>query len=53
MIAFDVMRNLGSVDRQIDRIHSQQVWVAGYKQRLNNTMKHLFMKHYQIWLPLM
>ena len=53
MIAFDVMRNLGSVDRQIDWIHSQQVWVAGYKQRLNNPMKHLFMKHYQIWLPLM
>ena len=30
MIAIDVMRTLCSIDRQIDWIHSQQVWVSGY-----------------------
>ena len=53
MIAFHVMRILGSVDRQIDWIHSQNIWVSGYKQQLNNPMTRLFMKHYLIWLPLM
>ena len=34
MIAIDVMRNLWSIDRQIDWIHSQQVWVSGYKNAM-------------------
>ena len=29
MIAIDVMRTLYSVDRQVDWIHSDQVWVSG------------------------
>ena len=53
MIAIDVMRTLCSIDRQIDCIHSQQVWVSGYKPQRNNQMTPIFMEHYQIRLPLM
>ena len=31
IIAIDVMGTLFDMDRQIDCIHSQQVWVSGYK----------------------
>ena len=46
MIAIDVMRTLSlcSVDRQINWIHSQQVWLSGYKPRRNNQIKPIFMK---------
>ena len=44
IIAIDVMRTLCSIDRQIDWIHSQQVWVAGYKPHWNNQMTPIFMK---------
>ena len=44
MMAIDVMRTLCSMDRQIDCIHSQQVWVSGYKPHWNNQMTPIFMK---------
>ena len=52
-ITTDVMRPFCSIDRQIDCIHIQQVWFSGYKPQWNNQMTPIFMKHYQIWLPLM
>ena len=42
MIAIDVMRTLCSIDRQIDYLHSQQVWVSGYKTRWNNQITPIF-----------
>ena len=43
MIAIDVMCTLFSMDRQIDCIHSQQVWVPGYNSQRNNQMTPIFM----------
>ena len=43
-IYIDVMRTLCSTNRQIDCIHSQQVWVSGYKPQWNNEMTLIFMK---------
>ena len=44
MIAIDVMWTLFSMYRQIDCIHSQQVWVSVYKPQWNNRMVPIFMK---------
>ena len=44
MITINVVRTLCSIDRQIDCIHSQQVWVSGYKPQWNNQMIYIFMK---------
>ena len=44
MIAIDVKWTLFSMDRQIDCIHSQQVWVLGYKPQRNNQITPIFMK---------
>ena len=42
VIAIYVMRILCSIDRQIDCIQSQQVWVPGYKPHWNNKMTFIF-----------
>ena len=44
MIAIDVIWSLCIMDRQIVCIHSQQVWVAGYKPQWNIQMTPIFMK---------
>ena len=52
MIAIDAIWTLCIMDRQIDCIRSQQVWVSGYKLQWNKCRLFL-LKRYQIWLPLM
>ena len=52
MIAFGVMWTLCKVDRRIDGIHSQQVWVSGYKPQGNNQMTLLFVKALSYWIAI-
>ena len=44
IIAIDVMWTLCSIGRQIDCIHSQQVWVSDDQPQRNNQMTPIFMK---------
>ena len=46
MIAIDVMQTLSfcGIDRQISWIHSQQVWLSGYKPQRSNQTMPIFMK---------